>query len=299
MRVRSLFLAAAFFLVTLVFPRPSLAESIGVSPGEMDVVVYRGDRLEETLTLSRAETAADIAFEVSEPAHNLAADLRGQTAAVIPAGQGFVPFVFDVDATDLSVGEYDGSIEFLVRSADSGPGQKINTGLVVSLHVSVQERPDPLVGLSVADYPTLMREISFSTPSVVQAAVSGGRRMRVSWNILNHGTNPLGNIESHVVISKNGSPRNSQTFQISDFVRANDQSAQSYDFLLDATAPSGWYVATVTVGGESKSVSFWVVQPLLRAQLEVLLIGALGCLIVLFAWVLSDRRRSERGKRRA
>ena len=281
----------------VLVPSSSAGQTIGLSPGEMNLVVYRGDTLTEEIMISRQDSEGESVFHVSELTKSAAIDIGGITSVTIPDGEHFAPFRFTVSSSDLSVGQYDEVIQFLLDppGGQVASGQQVIAGLMFQAHLSVQDRPGSNVVLSVADYPTLMKDISVRVPRVTQSSLRNGRRLHVAWDLVNAGQNPIEGVESHVVVSKDGVPVNAQTYLLSDDVPVGGAGVQSYDFDLSESFPSGKYTAEVSVGGVTKDVSFWVLQPTLRKRLVALLSGALAAVILAaFGSTLWRRRALKR-----
>lgn len=295
MNVRSVILPLLFLATFLAVPRPSLAESVGISPSTMDVTVYQGDVLHEEIHFTRSEAAGDRKFSVSSSDPDLI-DLLGQAEFVIPDGSVAETFSFDVNAERAEIGDTESRLAFIVK-ADLDPeagGSLIQYGLVGKIVVHVVSRPDSSVTLNAGQYEPLMKEVGVSDPKVTVTRSQAGHLLHVSWSLNNSGKNPLEKIPTDIVITQHGNTMEAKRLVSAGSVPSNESSEETYDFLIPSAQASGTENISVTVGDRTVSTSVWVLQPKVRKQILVVLAGLLGMVAVAGATLALDRHRSKR-----
>ena len=129
----------------------------------------------------------------------------------------------------------------------------IRFGLKVELHISVVERPDPSVTISLPDYPTIIDEVYVGAPTMKQTSENGGTRLTMTWDVENRGMNPLTEIPTGVVVTQDGMTQYQEMLTVHDVVPPGGASTQTAEFVMSGVAPSGTYTATVKVGTHQKS----------------------------------------------
>lgn len=296
MKLRNAFLASLALALLLAVPRPSLAESVGMSPPQMDLTVYQGDVLHEEIHFTRSEAAGDRTFSVSSSDSELI-DLLGQTEFTIPDGSTEGTFSFDVNAERAEIGDTDNRLTFIVAVSDAdleAGGSLIQYGLAEKIAVHVVPRPDSSVTLNVGQYRPLMKEVGISEPKVTVTRSRAGHLLHVSWSLSNSGKNPLEKIPTDIVITQHGNTMETKRLVSSGSVPPNGTSEETYDFLIPSAQASGTENIAVTVGDHTVSTSVWVLQPKMRKQIMVVLAGLLGMVLVAGVTLALDRHRSKR-----
>lgn len=295
MNVRNALLPLLFLAAFFAVPRPSHAESVGISPPTMEVTVYQGDVLHEEIYFTRSEAAGDRKFSVSSSDPDLV-DLLGQTEFVIPDGSVAETLSFDVNAERAEIGDTESRLAFIVM-ADLDPeagGSLVQYGLSGKVTVHVVARPDPSVTLNAGRYEPLMRDVGVSDPKVTVTRSRAGHLLHVSWSLSNSGKNALEKIPTDIVVTQHGNTMEAKRVVSSGSVPSNGSSVETYDVLIPSSQASGTENIAVTVGDQTVSTSVWVLQPKVRKEIMVVLAGLLGMVAVAGATLALDRHRSKR-----
>lgn len=287
-----------FLLGVIFFPNHSFAEEIiGFSPPIGSYTVYEGDILHVAVYLSHSDLEHSVSFSVSQEFPTLI-NIHNQNTFSIPVNEHIAPFPYDIDATNISIGEYDENLKFILQdSQDSSEinGSRIRYGLTEKIHVSVVARPDATETITMVDYPSLVSDISPSLLRSHQDVYSNSDRdILVSWNLDNVGKNPLSGVESRVEIRRNGLSYASRIIEPSDIILLNEPLVQSTKFSLDRFAPSGRYDVALTVGDKTIHSAFWVIQKPLMFKIGI---GVFGGMFVVVGYWFVHTKKQKRGLR--
>ncbi len=255
------------FGMSLVLPSYARAdETIGVAPASIQVKLFTQGTREERVNISRSGTEGDMTFRVESneiPIITLPEDSR----LTIPHGEQSADFFIVLDAGDALPGTYDGMLIFTLLPQEEDAllvnGTTVEFALKVGVHITVLDRPDASIALTLYDFPMLVQEITAADLDVSQRPGADGRLITTTWNLVNTGNNPIDGVTSSMRITRKDDLFYDDQYISASTIPAQGTLAQSVFYLLPNRYPSGRYVAHITVDGREITKTFWVIKPAL------------------------------------
>lgn len=272
---------------------PSLASaySIGISSGVVDREVYQGMTVPETVYVSHSDTKVVADFDITTSGDPII-DLHGLTEVQIPLGLQGVSVPYDLITDNLPLGEYDGQIIFTLRqlfASEDANANKVQFASALKIHLKVTESPDTSVAISVKDYPLASADLRVRDVAVLQTPTADGHNLHLSWKIANEGTRPLKDVIAQVVMTQHGNTYQQETVAVSEVVPAGGFIEQSKDFPVRFIDKGGVYNFEVKIEESKGTASSWVIQPLFRKQLTIVLSGLVAMLVLAGVVLAIDR----------
>ncbi len=273
----------AFLLsfVTLSIPLTSLAESIGISPGRVERTIFQGDKIRETVYLSRSGRDGEVLFDVSS-SNPFIAECGGQTTAIIPDGESMAPFCFVIDASNLEIGDYEETITFVLAATaeeEAAGGTTIAFGLANKILAHVRPRPESWVVLSAEEYPPALGALRVGNLSATEKSAVGGHNVRLTWSVNNDGPNPVTNVPTSVSMTRDGVQVYTKWLVSREKIWESSAGLISYDFFFPEGPDSGTYGVSVEIGKTKSDSRIFI----LRNLTKWILLGISAACLLAFA----------------
>ena len=179
------------------------AASVGISPSEIATEVLIGQKNEVYFNISRSTADKETIFDVSEEGENNFLDLDGQEVFTLPVGEQVKKMVFYIDATELTLGEYETSLRFIMRSdqAAEGPGNKILYGMTGSVKFTVVEE---LTKPDIIDYEQAENKNELLLAKDFYTTFNGRTgELKIEWTAKNLADKPLEDIDYKLSVFRN------------------------------------------------------------------------------------------------
>ncbi len=294
MKMTHLFFVTGF-IISILSPQYSFAETVGIAPPKDIITIYQGDVLHESVTLSRGDASHTLALSVSQVPPSPLINIHGQKDLSIPEGSQMLKFFYDVDATAIALGEYDEMLQFVVVPASIAPQQEsvgqIVYGITEKIHISVVARPDPSKTIAINEYPSLLSDVAVSSITSRQDFQSPGGKVSLTWALNNGGNNPLSGVETTVSITRDANQFFRTTLPAADVIDSHGSLKQSTDFTLDYSAPSGRYDIAIIVGDHTVHQSFLFIQRMVLLKIIAGISGIAFCILgILFIRTVQKKK---------
>ncbi|GEM_PF-5738753 len=190
----------------LGYTAPSNAAGIGVSPSFINTEILAGDKVEQTLSLSRYGNSEEMRFSVQVLEGEDFIDLLGQDEVVIPFGASQISFTFAINAQNLWVGDKTGSIRFLsdTQTQDGNSGNLVQTGLEVKVTASVVNAYTIDETVDAQQNCSILSEISVSNMRLSYTRSGEDDALDIAWDMQNIGSVPVKSVAYEINIFRDG-----------------------------------------------------------------------------------------------
>jgi hypothetical protein len=288
-----LFLALVFFQ-----PIPVLANSIGISPGEISVHILKGENSEQKFMVSRSETVKEYRFKISARTGAEYLNFNGQKELIMPIGQRIAEFPFSIRAVDLDLGDYKAEIEFALE-----PDSVVNNGSVI-LNFTLVGKVEFFVAdeaffltqpIDVSSEPEAGNNIAVSDLLVTREEQS--KKLVISWFLKNNGIRDLQKVDFDILIKRDDRSVYSKGDSVSEVIVAGHSVSGEQTFEPTNDLFPGVYKIIVSSGNSSQTVEIIIPDNFELLTVKNVVLMALFLILILSFWFnksLSSLRKKTR-----
>jgi len=275
-----LFLALVFFQ-----PIPVLANSIGISPGEISVHILKGENSEQKFMVSRSETVKEYRFKISARIGAEYLDFNGQKELIMPIGQRIAEFPFSIRAVDLDLGDYKAEIEFALEpdSVVNDSSVILNFTLVGKVEFFVADEAFFLTQpIDVSSEPEAGNNVIVCDLSITETEPA--KKFVAKWFLKNEGARDLQNVDFYFSITRDDRLVYSNNDSVSEIIVAGQSVSKELIFEPVNNLSPGVYKVTVTSGGSSQITEITITDNFELLTVKNVVLMALFLILILSFW---------------
>lgn len=274
------------------------AATLSVAPPKIFESVLYGDSREQIINITRDTPYGVLVLDVSNEGMELIHVPEGQTV-IFDEGVTSVDFPVTIDASTAAVGDYIGSLRFILeqpQTAEKAAASRVQISFLVQFTIAVKERPDPATPLSILEYPKLLSAVHVGNLVATQQEKEDGIHITFHWFLFNDDANGLADVTSEVNLTNDKYTFYHQFIPAVQSVPSHGKSQETSEYVLPKSYPSGQYTFTVAAGNSKASVNFFVIKRSLwfsigSAGLSIIF---LGVALVVFRKIRRNRRKVSR-----
>ena len=275
---------------------PSNAAGIGVSPSSINTEILAGDKVEQTLSLSRFGNSEEMRFLVQVSEGNDFIDLLGQEEVIIPFGASQISFTFAINAQNLGVGEKIGNIQFLsdMQMQDGNSGNLVQTGLEVKVKASIVNAYAVDETVDAQQNCSILSEIAVSNMRLSYARGGGGDTLDLTWDMQNIGSVSMKSVAYETNIFRDGVLISSSREVAGGVFEAGQTISQIKSQHFSSLLP-GLYRVELKWGDKTQTVQITVEPTLWQAiwdQVSIISVAVGGLLAAVFAFLFIKTKLS-------